>query len=137
MPRLRLYRVFISHAWHRGEHYNRVVRWLDEAANFDWENLSVPEHDPVDNDELERELRDQMRPADVFVILAGMYAAHSEVIDFELKWARILARPIIGVKPWGNERVPAAIQRAAREVVNWNGSSIVSAIRRHAVPSLA
>jgi hypothetical protein len=76
-----------------------------------------------------------MRDVDAFLILGGMYAAHSDWIEFELKWARIMARPILGVRPWGNVIMPAAIQSAAREIVNWNGASIVDAIRRDAVPS--
>jgi hypothetical protein len=132
MPALRKYKVFISHAWHRSEHYQTLVDWFDDAPHFDWTNLSVPEHEPVSNATLEYELRNQMRPADVFVILSGMYAAHSEVIDFELKFARMIGSPIIGVRPWGSQMIPAAIQRAATEMVGWNSGSIVRAIRAHA-----
>ncbi len=135
MPTLRTYRVFISHAWHRSEHYRTVARWLDDAKNLSWENLSVPEHDPVDDAQLEYELRNQMRPADVFLILGGMYAAHSRWIDFELKFSRQIGRPIVGVRPWGQERMPSAIQHVARDVVGWNASSVVRAIRVHALPT--
>jgi hypothetical protein len=38
--------------------------------------------------DLDYEVRNQMRPADVFVIIAGMYVAHSGWIDFELAFAR-------------------------------------------------
>ena len=24
------YNIFISHAWHRSEHYKKVIKWLDE-----------------------------------------------------------------------------------------------------------
>jgi hypothetical protein len=135
MPLLRTYRLFISHVWHRTEHYQRVVDWLNAAPNFRWENLSVPEHAPVPVDTLEKSLRDQMRDADAFIILAGMYAAHSEWIDFELSFARRIGHPIIGVAPWGQERTPNAIQNAAAVVVRWNGASIVDAIRQYAKPS--
>jgi hypothetical protein len=135
MPVLRTYQVFISHAWHRSEAYSRVVQFLNEAPNFRWRNLSVPEHDPVSSDRLEYELRNQMRPADVFLILAGMYAAHSDWIEWELTFARRVGRPIIGIQPWDSERVPLSIQNAATEIAGWNSASIVSAIRRHALPS--
>src|SRR5262245_1759150 len=119
MPALRTYRLFISHAWHRGEHYTRVVNWLNEAPNLRWENLSVPEHAPLSLDALEYELRGQMRPADAFLILAGMYAAHSDWIEFELTFARRIGRPIIGICPWGAERMPVAVQDAATTIVGW------------------
>lgn len=137
MPALRTYKVFISHSWAYSDDYWRVVQFLNEAPNFSWMNLSVPEHAPVSNDRLEYELRNQMRPADAFLIIAGMYAGHREWIDFELQFARRTGRPIIGIEKWGSERTPLAIQNAATTTVGWNGSSIVQAIRNHALPSLA
>jgi len=135
MPLLRTYKVFISHSWDYGDDYWRVVQFLDEAPNFRWQNLSVPEHDPIDAADLEYSLRNEMRPADVFLIIAGMYAAHREWIDFELDFAGRIGRPIIGVVTWGGQRVPVAIQNAAANLVGWNGGSIVQAIRDHALPS--
>jgi hypothetical protein len=135
MPSLRPYKVFISHAWDYSQDYWRVVRFLNDEPYFLWENMSVPEHDPITTDELEYELRNQMRPANVFLIIAGMYAGNREWIDFELAFARRTGRPIIEIIRWGAERVPAAIQDAAVEMVGWNGRSIVQAIRRFAVPS--
>ncbi len=135
MPRLRIYRVFISHAWRYGAEYYRVVQFLNEAPNFSWENLSVPEHDPLSIRKLDYLLRNQMRPADVFIIIAGMYVNHSESIDFEMSFARRIGRPIIAIWPRGNSRLPISIQKAAVEVVGWYRDSIVRAIRTHALPS--
>src|SRR3569832_291601 len=136
MPALREYKVFISHVWHRSEHYQRVVDWLNGAPNFVWTNLSVPEHNPIhDGTQLAYELRGQMRPADVFLTLGGMYAAHSDWIEFELSFARRIGRPIIGIRPWGTQVMPASITNAATDVVGWNGTSIVQAIRTHALTS--
>lgn len=135
MPYLRSYKVFISHAWDYSDDYWRVVRFLNDATNLRWENLSVPQHDPAKGDDLEYELRNQMRPADVFLIIASMYATHSEWIDFELSFAHPIGRPIIGIVKWDSERVPVASRNAATEVVGWNSSSIVGAIRKYALPS--
>jgi len=74
MPTLRTYSVFICHDWEYSDDYNRICQFLDGAANFEWDNRSVPEHDPLDtNDMLEKNLRDQIRPANVMLVLAGMY----------------------------------------------------------------
>lgn len=135
MPPLRTYNVFISHAWQYSDDYNRVVDFLNGAANFAWHNLSVPRHDPVSNEELEYALRGQMRPADVFLIVAGMYAAHSDWIGFEIDFAQRIGRPIIGITPWGGERIPVKVQDAAVEMVGWSTVGIVGAIRNHALPS--
>jgi hypothetical protein len=135
MPLLRTYQVFISHAWTHSDDYYRVVDFLKEAPHFAWRNLSVPRHDPAPGSQLEYGLREQMRYADVFLIIAGMYAAHSDWIDFELAFARRIGRPIIGIRKWGGERVPVAISSVARDVVGWQSASIVAAIRQHALPS--
>ncbi|MFN7022154.1 MAG: TIR domain-containing protein [Phycisphaerales bacterium] len=134
MPALRQYKVFISHAWKYNEDYNRIVKFLNEAPNFIWENLSVPEHDPIKNSEqLTYELNAQMRPANVFLILAGMYVAHSDWIQYEINFARRIGRPIIGIRPWGAVNMPLAVQMGADEIVGWNTDTIVSAIRHHAL----
>lgn len=137
MPGLRQYKVFISHAWRYNDEYSSVVDRLNDAPFFHWMNMSVPTHDPIyanDTAELERLLRDQMRPANVFVILGGMYAAHSDWIEFEVDFARRIGRPIIGVKPWGSQRMPQLVERNATQVVGWTVGSIVDAIRRNALP---
>ena len=134
MPALRTYNVFISHAWTYSEDYYKIVQFLNEAANFSWRNLSVPTHDRLPTAELEARLRDQMRPADVFLIIGGMYAAHSDWIDFELTFARRIGRPVVGVQKWGSERMPVAIQRAAKEISGWSTVGIVGSIRRNALP---
>lgn len=135
MPSLRTYKVFISHAWDYNEDYYRLEGYLNKAPNFLWTNLSVPEHDPILNSsQLTARLNDQMRPANAFLILSGMYVAHSDWIQYEINFARRIGRPIIGIRPWGSERVPEAVQKAATEIVGWNMDSIVSAIRTYALP---
>jgi hypothetical protein len=134
MPTLRTYNIFISHAWSYNEDYRRVEGFLNSAPNFTWRNLSVPKHDPILNSQqLTTELNNQMRPANVFLILSGMYVAHSDWIDYEINFARRIGRPIIGIRPWGAQRLPVAVQNAAVEIVGWNTDSIVSAIRYHAL----
>ena len=44
-----------------------------------------------------------------------------------------LAKPIIGVRPWGQQRTPAQVAEAAATMVGWNTDSIVAAVRAHAL----
>jgi MTH538 TIR-like domain (DUF1863) len=136
MPLLKNYKVFISHAWQYDADYYRIEEWLNEAPLFIWQNLSVPKHDPIMNaEQLTKELNNQMRPADVFVILAGMYVSHSAWIQYEINFARRIGRPIIGIRPRGNTLLPVAVQNGADVIVGWNQSSIVTAIRDYALRS--
>lgn len=133
MPGLRTYRVFISHAWRYTDDYKRLVGLLDNASNFQWANYSVPKADPIDANSsarLTEAIRNQIRPSQIVVILAGMYVNHSDWIQFEMNFAGGLGKPVIGVEPWGSARTPAAVQNAASELVGWSTSSIVAAIRR-------
>ena len=66
--------------------------------------------------------------------MAGVYASYSKWIDREIQCAtRDLSKPIIAIRPWGNERISQAVQDAASTIVGWNTSSIVDAIRRYAL----
>ena len=133
MPELKTYDVFISHAWTYNSDYYRLVEMLDKAPNFKWRNYSVPEHDPLkpkSKKDLKEALKRQMRPANIIIILAGMYATHSDWIEFEIDYAEELNKPMIGVKPWGQQRIPKVVQDAVKEMVGWNTSSIVRAIRK-------
>lgn len=132
------YNIFISHAWKYSEHYNKIVQWLNEAQSegkLTWKNYSVPSHDPlidpnttVGKTKLKNELKDQVRPASKVIILAGMYASYSDWIDFEIDTAVNYGKYIIGVKPWGQERIPTKVSNNADIMVGWNKDSVINAI---------
>lgn len=124
------YNLFISHAWKYDEHYSKVVGWLNDS-DLTWKNYSVPEDDQLDttsNKKLKEALTKQINPTSAVIILAGMYAAHSDWIDYEIDEAIRLDKVIIGVKPWGQERIPTKIQDNATTMVGWNSSSVVNAV---------
>ncbi len=136
MPELKSYAVFISHAWTYNADYYRLERMLDEAPNFTWRNYSVPKHDALDtatNAELEAALRRQISPTNIVLILAGMYVTHRKWIQKEIDIAVEKKKPIVGIVPWGQERTPQEVQNVVKEMVGWNTSSIISAIRKHAL----
>ena len=132
MPTLKTRNLFISHAWSYDSHYWKVVEWFGDEPNFNWRNYSVPSHDGCDSTTkkgLELCLDNQMRPAQGIIILAGMYAAHSDWIGYEIDEAVRMDKIIIGVKPWGQERIPQKIQDAADVMVGWNSASVIQAVR--------
>jgi len=140
MPELKKYDLFLSHAWRYNDDYYRLEKMLKEAPFFYWRNYSVPEHDPLINPntsvgraKLTNLLDNQIRPVNCVLILGGMYAAYSEWILEEIKLAQAHRKPIIGVYPWGQQNMPRAIQNVADELVGWNTSTIVSAIRSNSL----
>ncbi len=134
---LRDYHIFISHAWAYHDEYYRLVNMLDRAPRFCWTNYSVPKHDALDaatDAELVAELRDQIKPTCIVLVVAGMYTAYRKWIQKEIDLAQAMSKPIVGIRPWGAQLVPREVASAAKEMVGWNTDSIVSAIRRWALP---
>lgn len=134
MPDLKTRTLFISHAWSHSEDYFQIVKWFNDASHFYWKNCSVPNHDALP-DRTSKGLSDgmtrQISPAQGVIILAGMYASHSAWIDYEINQAVRMGKVIIGVKPWGQERIPVNVQNAANVMVGWNSQSVIDAVRTY------
>lgn len=136
MPALRNYHILISHSWDYNEQYETVCGWLNDAKNFTWSNYSVPITNPLDvnsKKELKEKLRNRISNCSCIIVLSGMYVAYSEWIDYEIDTANELGKPIIGVKPWGQERIPSKVQNDSTVLVGWNSSSVVNAVREYAL----
>lgn len=126
----------ISHSWHYNEHYNKVVNWLNEGlGETEWRNLSVSADNPLDTTtdrELKEKLSNRVRLSSAIIVLAGMYASYSKWIDYEIDEAIRMNKVIIGVRPWGQERIPKKISDNATIIVGWNKNSVVSAVKNYA-----
>lgn len=128
------HRIFISHSWDYSSQYDTIVSWLDNASYFNWSNYSIPITNPVDADskkELKQKITNKINLVNCVIILAGMYTNYSEWIDYEIDEAVRLGKPIVAVKPWGNTNIPVKIQNNADEIVNWQSSSVVDAVKRN------
>lgn len=138
MPPLKTYDLFLSHVWRR-EHnseYYRLVSLLTSASNFRWRNYSVPEHDPLGvktNRQLQQALDRQIRAVNCVLVVSGMYVNYRQWIQEEINIAIGYNKPIIGIIPWGQRRVPTEVQRIAHEMVGWQTASIVAALRRQSL----
>jgi hypothetical protein len=81
---------------------------------------------------IEQALARQIGPAEVVIILGGLYEAHKEVVELEMAIAKKHGRPIIGLRPSGSQVIPKAIELRATDVVVWSERTIVDAIKLHA-----
>ncbi len=140
MPALKTYDLFISHAWKYGDEYYGLVGLLNMASNFYYRDYSAPEHKPliltgthVPDKHIVDAIARKIRPVNCVLVLSGMYAAHREWIQAEIEIAQYYNKPIIGVIPRGQERLPNTVMEVAWEAVRWNTDSIVSAIRRNSL----
>ncbi|MBS0366595.1 MAG: hypothetical protein JSR67_12315 [Proteobacteria bacterium] len=127
-------RIFVTHAWEASDDYLRVFEYLESARNFFYRNYSTPDRRPAGDREAEREsLRKQILPVEAVIALAGMEQGHSDLLTFELLYAKASQRSVILLKPFGGRGVvPKAIVDLADEVVDWDERALVDAIRRQA-----
>jgi len=134
------YNIFLSHSWAYSDAYEKLVDLLDSCPNFIYGNYSVPKDDPIHNAPSSPELYDAIKRriqlCHVVLIMAGVYASYSTWIQNEILIAKeefVWSKPIIAIKPWAQMNVSKVVSENADELVNWNTSSIVEAIRRHAI----
>lgn len=140
MPNLFNYHIFISHAWKYGTEYTRLVDMLNAAPYFSYYNYSAPREKPLQNlnatdvttkSQIRAAIDRKIAPSSCVVVISGMYAAHREWMQYELDAAVRMGKPIIAIRPWGAQVMPTAVSSVATEIVGWNTSSIVAAIRRN------
>ena len=87
MPNLYNYRLFISHAWKYGPDYIRLVNLLDNASYFSYHNYSAPREKPLfpsgtpyTSTDIANKITDKIRPAQITLVISGMYAAYRDEI---------------------------------------------------------
>ncbi|NTW95555.1 MAG: nuclease [Erysipelotrichaceae bacterium] len=123
-------RLFISHSWSYKEDYEKIIKNLSDYINII--DYSISSDEPKDADsvrELKRMITNNLNQCQCFVVLAAMYAYHSKWIEYEVNEAIRLGKPIVAVKPWGQERVPQFIQDNADKIVGWNYETMANAIK--------
>ena len=128
---MRKRRLFISHAWHHSGQYCRLLETLRDRPNLEFYHRSVPAHDPLDvrtTTGLERKLRDQMRNCHAVIALAGVYATCRVWIRKELFMALAYNKPVVAVRPRGQQGISQVVQDSADRIVGWNTESIAGAI---------
>jgi len=131
-----IYNLLVSHAWKYGKHYSGLVNLLNAAPNFHWRDFSVPKDHRIHSKstlKIRGALDEQVRHTHAVLMLAGVYASHSGWMQEEIEMAEYYDKPIIGIRPRGNERISSLVATVAEVMVNWNMASIVEAIRRFAL----
>lgn len=127
-------RVFVTHMFSEHPDYYRVFEYLESASNFFYTNCSKPEDIPASGGQeaIREKLLEQIRSAEILVVVSSMFFENSSLITFEMDAAQAAQLPLIALEPFGGGSVPAEIQGRAAEVVGWNERTIVDSIRREA-----
>ena len=135
MPQLRTYSIFLSHSWDYHSEYETIISWLKGARLLNLADHSVSKFNPLPTKtkkQLYTELNTKIKRVHVVIIVAGMYFSYRDWMKVELEIAKNNNIPVIAIRPRGNQKIPKEIQLNAKEIVNWNSSSLITAIRKWA-----
>lgn len=127
------YHIFISHSWDYSSHYETVKSWIDDS-NITVSNYSISEDkafEPMRKYLLKQELRQQIALSSVVVVIAGGYVAYSEWLEYEIKTADELGKPILAIKPRGNVTWPSILNDCQNNIyrVNWDRKSFINTLK--------
>jgi hypothetical protein len=127
-------RLFVTHAWETSDEYLRIFEYLESSRNFFYKNLSEPDKAPAGGKEADREeLRRQMAQAEAIIALPGLYRKNSELLLFELAFAKASDKPVILMRPFGaNAVLSKEITELSDQIVEWDGRALVDAIKAQA-----
>jgi hypothetical protein len=127
-------RLFVSHSWEENEDYNRVFEYLEAPGTFYYQNTSLPDAKrPLDKESQREDLRRQIAPCEVVVVVPAVYKRAPELVQFQMNFAKAADRPIVAMENFGStEALPKAIKDLADEVCAWTERDLIDALRRQA-----
>ncbi len=127
-------RLFVTHAWVETDDYTRIFEYLEASGSFYYLNTGQPHAKrPIDKESQREDLRRQIAPCEVVVVVPGAYFASPELVLFEMNFAKAADRPIVAMEIFGSvDPLPKAVKDLADEVCAWNERNLIDALRRQA-----
>jgi len=127
-------RLFVTHTWEENDDYSRVFEYLESPGTFYYVNTSQPQAKrPVDSEAQREDLRRQIAPCEVVIVVPAAYRREPELVLFQLNFAKAADRPIVALENFGStEDLPKAIKDLADEVSAWNERNLIDALKRQA-----
>ena len=127
-------RVFVTHCWLDNDDYTRVFEYLEASGTFYYKNTSQPHaKKPLDKESQREELRRQIAPCEVVIVLPAVYRLEPELVMFQMAFAKAADRPLVALENFGStEPLTKAIKDLADEVTAWNERNLIDALRRQA-----
>lgn len=128
------YKVFISHSWSYIDDLKNLRKLLESRGYFNVEFQEATPSEPINSQNasyIKSALKSKILNSDIVLGIAGMYASHSDWIEWELKTAYDNCIPVVGVIPRGQIKVSQIVTNYAKATVSWNTESIVEAIKSY------
>ena len=88
---------------------------------------------PIDKESQREDLRRQIAPCEVVIVLPSAYRVAPELVLFQMSFAKAAERPIIAMENFGStDPLPKAINDLADIVSAWNERNLIDALRQQA-----
>ena len=129
------YKVFVSHSWKHNDVLQQLKKLMDNRGYFYADYTHVEKDEPINstNDSvIKANITKRLQDSDIVLAIAGVYASYSDWMIWEMDKAKELGLNVVGVIPWGQERISQEVFNRSKIDVRWNTESIVAAIRRYA-----
>src|SRR5882672_9975039 len=82
-------RLFVTHTWAENDDYTRIFEYLEASGTFYFLNTSQPQAKrPIDKESQREDLRRQIAPSEVIVVLPAVYQIAPELVLFQMNFAK-------------------------------------------------
>lgn len=130
----RVYSLFISHSWDYDDILQNLKNLLNSRGYFPAEYTQIEKDCPINSvraSVVKANITKRLEQSDVVLAIAGIFASHSDWMQWEMDKAKELGLKVIGVVPRGQERISQEVYNRSVIDVRWNADSIVDAIRKY------
>jgi hypothetical protein len=132
MAPIRSRRIFISHPYTKENYHDNLIRLLSRNNKLPYYNHSVPKNNKIEGSksQINKKVEQKIKTSSAVVVVASNHASHRPFIEKEIIIAKKYKKPIIAVKPRGQQKISKIITNNASAIVGWRKKSIQSAIRK-------
>ena len=130
----RTYNLFISHRWEYSDLLDRLKTLLDNRGYFSAEYKQVEKNHPINSEYapvIKAQITRRLQDSDIVLAIAGVSSSNSDWMVWEMEKAKELGLKVVGVIPWGAQRISQEVYSRSVVDVHWSTESVVDAIRKY------
>jgi hypothetical protein len=91
--------LFVTHAWEENDDYTRVFEYLEAPGTFYYQEYQPAAGEaPIDKESQREDLRRQIAPCEVVMVLPAVYRIAPELVLFQMNFAKAADRPIVAME---------------------------------------
>ena len=128
------YSLFVSHSWDHDDTLQSLKNLLNSRGYFPAVYTQIEKDCPINSEKaavVKANITKRLQDSDVVLAIAGVFASHSDWMQWEMDKAKELGLNVIGVIPWGQQHISTEVYSRSVKDVRWNADSIVDAIREY------